>query len=109
MQKWKVILIILCCILLIAIAATVLTGCGTESDSKIGYNKQIFDFNQKFTNAYVNIGGVWTDLKIKSWNDYDGEQIQIILEDGTVMLVNSVNCILYNGNLPNKKYYLKGE
>lgn len=97
MQKWKVMLVIVSFILLIAIAATVLVGC----------NKQVFDFEYKYTNAYIKIGDEWTDVKIKSWNDYDGEQIQIILEDNTVILTNSFNCILYNGNLPNKKYYIK--
>jgi hypothetical protein len=63
-------------------------------------NYQILDFNYKFTHAYVNIDGVWTDLEIKSWLDYEGEQIQLTLEDGTVMIVHSLNCILYEGELP---------
>ena len=66
----------------------------------VGCNYQILDLNYNFTNAYVKIGESWVDLEIKTWLDYEGEQIQITLLDGTVMLVSSVNCILYNGELP---------
>lgn len=99
----KKLIFVLCLILVVSLCLFCLSGC---DDDKIGYNKQIFDFNQKYTNAYLKVGDEWTDVKIKSWNDYEGEQIQIILEDNTVILTNSVNCILYSGNLPNKKYYI---
>lgn len=66
----------------------------------VGCNKQIVDLNYKFTNAYVKIGDVWVDFEIKKWADYEGEQLQITLLDGTVMLVSSVNCVLYKGELP---------
>lgn len=46
------------------------------------------------------MGDDWIDLAISKWKDYDGEQLQLILQDGTVLLVSSVNCILYNGTLP---------
>jgi len=57
-------------------------------------NKQMFDFNQKFEYAYV----CWPDgtaekLKIHSWKDYDGEQIQITTDEGTY-LFHSANCVL---------------
>lgn len=57
-------------------------------------NKQVFDFNQKFEYAYV----CWPDgtaekLKINSWKDYDGEQIQITTDKGTY-LFHSANCVL---------------
>ena len=65
-----------------------------------GCNHQMFDFNYEFSNAYVKVGEEWIDLEIKTWMDYDGEQIQITLKDDTVMVVSSVNCILYNGVLP---------
>lgn len=71
-------------------SASCLTGC----------NKQVVDFNYKFDKARVQIGEEWTDLEIKTWKDYDGEQIQLTLTDGTVMIVHSQNCILYKGTLP---------
>lgn len=69
------------------------TGCG---------NQQIFDTNYTFKKAYVKIGEEWYDVQIKTWTDYeDGEQLQLKLHDGTVLIVHSANCILYNGTLPN--------
>ena len=101
MKHWKIFIIIFGFIFLIAMAAIALTSC--SDISKVGYNKQIFDLNYKYSNAYIKIGEDWKDVKIKSWNDYDGEQLQIVLEDDTVILVNSMNCILYEGTLPKSK------
>ena len=36
------------------------------------------------------------ELNVKTWTDYDGEQIQIITEDDKVYLVSSFNTILIN-------------
>lgn len=66
-----------------------------------GCNKIVFDFNNKFEYAYIKIGdNNWQTVKIKQWNDYNGEQLQLVLEDGTIMVIHSLNCILYNGTLP---------
>lgn len=58
-------------------------------------NKQMFDTNYSFNYAYV----VWPDgeaekLAIKSWKDYDGEQIQIKTKNDKVYLFHSANCVL---------------
>ena len=50
--------------------------------------------NYKFTKAITYIGNEKIELNIKKWNDYDGEQIQILTEDGKVYLVSSYNTIL---------------
>lgn len=89
-MKRKHLVTIAVLIALLVLTVMVLTAC----------NKQIIDFNLKFDRAYVKIGDEWKDVAIKSWNDYDGEQIQITLQDGTVILTSSVNCILYKGELP---------
>ena len=65
-------------------------------------NRQVFDTNFVFTKAYVKIGEEWQDVKIKTWKDYEGEQLQLKLQDGTVLIVHAANCILYNGTLPQK-------
>lgn len=69
----------------------------------VGCNQQVFDFNYRFDKAYVKIGNEWKDVSVKTWNDYEGEQIQLTLQDGTVLVVHSANCILYNGELPLKE------
>lgn len=77
-------------ILLIVAMAVMFTAC----------NKEVFDVKYKFTNAYVKVGEDWIDVEVKTWTDFECEQIQITLKDGTVLVVNSMNCILYNGTLP---------
>ncbi|CAI3292411.1 hypothetical protein [Enterococcus cecorum] len=32
--------------------------------------------------------------KVATWDDYEGEQLQIKFEDGTTVLVNSTNAVL---------------
>lgn len=60
-----------------------------------GWNKQIFDWNYTFNTAYVKWpDGTMKTLKLKSWKDYEGEQIQLIDVSGTVYLVSSINCVL---------------
>ena len=80
----------------IFLGATIIATAGLFA----GCNYQMIDLNYQYTHAYVKIGEEWKDLEIKSWHDYDGEQLQITLKDGTVMLVSSYYCILYNGTLP---------
>lgn len=66
-----------------------------------GCNQQIFDFNYKFDKAYVKIGEEWKAVEVKTWTDYeDGDQFQLTLADGTVLIVHATNLILYNGTLP---------
>lgn len=86
-MKKKIIVLVL---VLMLVCIAIFSGC----------NMQFVDLNFKFTNAYVKIGEEWVDLEIKTWLTYEGEQIQLTLHDGTVFIVNSMNCILYNGELP---------
>lgn len=66
-----------------------------------GCNKQVFDWNLKFDRAYVKIGNEWKDIEVVKWTDYeDGDQIQLTLKDGTVLIVHAENLILYKGSLP---------
>lgn len=63
-----------------------LSGCG---------NMQMLDTTYTFDKAIINLGnGEVVEVNIKSWGDYDGEQLQIIAEDGTVYLTSSFNCTL---------------
>lgn len=58
-----------------------------------GCNKQIFDFKYTFDRAICYYGGERLELGIYKWNDYDGEQIQIISGNKTY-LVSANNCYL---------------
>lgn len=79
-------------LLSLILVAVVLVGCMISFSS---CNKQIFDTTYNFNYAYV----VWPDgtsekISIKSWKDYEGEQIQIKTEDGDVYIFHSSNCVL---------------
>jgi len=69
-----------------ALCVGMLTACG---------NKKLIDTNYTFDRAIIQLAdGTVVDTKIKSWSDYDGEQIQVIAEDGTVYLTSSFRCDL---------------
>lgn len=62
--------------------------------SLMGCNKQVFDFDYTFNYAIINLGGEYKELKIISWKDYEGEQIQIKDTEGNTYLTNTYNCTL---------------
>lgn len=78
--------------ILLAILMLLTTICLT------GCNKMILDIDYKFEKCHFHDKDIC--LNIKSWNDYDGEQIQIKLEDGTVILTSSYNAMLIKGKCP---------
>lgn len=63
-----------------------MTGCG---------NRTLLDTTYTYDRAIIQLAdGTVVDTKIKSWTDYEGEQIQVIAENGTVYLTSSVRCDL---------------
>jgi hypothetical protein len=64
-----------------------LTGCAG--------NYQFVDLNYTYDKAICNIGNETKEIEIDKWNDCEGEQLQIIDEDGNVYLVSSFNCTLF--------------
>ena len=66
-----------------------LTGCG---------NRDMFDTNYTYDRAILALpNGESIEVDIKQWKDYeDGDQLQIIAEDGTVYLTSTLNCTLIN-------------
>lgn len=59
-----------------------------------GCNQQILDLNYTYDKAICEIGDEYKEIEIKKWNDYDGEQLQIVDKDNNVYLVSSFNCTL---------------
>ena len=66
--------------------------------SLVACNKDIFDFNYTFDCAIVTMNGKTIVLDIDQWTDYEGEQLQLRLTDGSVVLVSSFNTILIQTN-----------
>lgn len=75
-------------LIVVSCAALTLGGC----------NRTLFDTNYTFNKAIITVGSQTYCYNIKSWRDYEGEQLQITLEDGSVILVSSYNTILINTN-----------
>lgn len=58
-------------------------------------NKQFFDTTYTFNYVMVKLpDGTIKKGKVATWDDYEGEQLQIKFEDGTTVLVNSTNVVL---------------
>ncbi len=69
-----------------------------EGYNKDGFfNKTILDFNNGFTNVIFSNDNSSSTLKINEWCDYEGEQLQVKLDSGDVILSSSVMLDLVNG------------
>lgn len=63
-----------------------LSGCG---------NKTLLDTTYTFNYAQFSLpNGKVVEGRLTKWKDYDGEQIQLIMEDGNTYLVSSFNAVL---------------
>ena len=73
-------------LVLTALMLLSLTACG---------NYDAFDTVYTYDYAIVTFpDGTTQTIELEQWTDYEGEQIQLTAKDGTVYLVNSVNCVL---------------
>ena len=84
-------------VLIIALTMFCISGCisNLKDQSAKAFNKNLFDFEYSFDTAIIDLHTEVITVKVKSWTDYeDGEQLQIIAEDGTVYLTSSYNCTL---------------
>ena len=72
---------------MLVLSTSVLTGCG---------NHDVFDTNFSFNKAIIFNDDKVCIIDIAKWRDYDGEQIQLILTDGTIILTSSFDTKLIN-------------
>lgn len=85
-------------ILLIVALVFLLTACGENEDNYVGDTTQ---GNTYYSHAYINVGGGFVSVEISRWGFiYGRDIIQLELADGTTLMVDAENCILYNGTLP---------
>lgn len=62
-----------------------------------GCNKQVIDLTYEYSQAQIKMpDGTVIEGKVDSWNDYEGDQLQVKI-NGTTYLVHSSNVILWNG------------
>lgn len=72
-------------VVLIVTMMMTLVGCG---------NQQLFDTTYTFDYAIIELpNGEIIEGNVKSWNDYDGEQIQVVI-DGVTYLTHSENIVM---------------
>lgn len=84
-------------ILIIAIAMT-FTACDGNETNYFGDTTKA---NVYYSHAYINVGGDFVNVEISRWGFiYERDIIQLELKDGTALMVDAENCILYNGTLP---------
>lgn len=71
--------------LLLTTMALGLTGCG---------NQQVFDTTYTFDYAIIELpNGEVIEGKVESWNDYEGEQFQIVI-NGKTYLTHCENVVM---------------
>lgn len=86
-------------ILLIVAMAVMFTACDGVNDNDNYYNDRI-NVNVFYSHAYINIGGDFVNVEISRWAFFSGRDvIQLELKDGTTLVIDAENCILYNGTL----------
>lgn len=62
-----------------------------------GCNKQVIDLTYEYSQAQIKMpDGTVIEGKVDSWNDYEGDQLQVKI-NGTTYLVHSSNVVLWNG------------
>lgn len=71
-------------IFIAAVTTVVLCGC----------NRQVVDLTYSYDYAQLKMpDGTIVEGKLDSWHDYDGEQVQVVI-DGVTYLVSSVNLVM---------------
>ena len=59
-----------------------------------GCNKQLIDVTYSFEKAVISLpNGEVISGEVSSWNDYDGDQLQVVI-DGVTYLTHSENVVL---------------
>lgn len=70
---------------------------GYDYSKPIYYNGTIIDLNYGYSNGIVSNDNNATSFRIDKWNDYEGEQLQVKLDSGDVLLTSSMFLNLING------------
>lgn len=73
------------------------------------YNRTVFDFNNGFSNVIFSNDNSSCILPIQEWCDYEGEQLQVKLENGDVILSSSMMLDLVNGGTSKINASILGE
>lgn len=61
------------------------------------FNKTFFDFDYGFSNGIISGKDAASTVSVDTWGDYEGEQLQIELDSGDIILTSSILLDLVNG------------
>lgn len=61
------------------------------------FNRTFFDFDYGFSNGIISGKDTASTVSVDTWGDYEGEQLQIKLDSGDVILTSSILLDLVNG------------
>ena len=87
MTKSTKIIVVIAIIIIIAVC---LTACDNNS----------YDTNYTYNKAHIRVNDVWFDVDVEKWREFSDEQMVLILIDGTEIMIQSKDYILYSGTLP---------
>lgn len=93
-----VIIYIVTIIVLVAIIIGGIYGFKAIGNAMFNGNKQVIDTNIRFDKCITYLGDEKIEINIDKWNDYEGEQIQIVDKNGNVYLLSSFNTMLVKEN-----------
>ena len=66
--------------------------------SKEGFfNRTIIDFKYGFNNGVISNDNSASSIRMNKWCDYEGEQLQVVLPNGDIMLTSSIFLDMLNG------------
>lgn len=66
-----------------------------------GCNRQIVNVKYRFDKAMIKMpDGTCKTVNVKSWRDYEGDQLQVIDRAGNVYLGHACNIMLFSENNP---------
>lgn len=66
--------------------------------SKEGFfNRTIVDFQYGFNNGIISNDNSASSISMRKWCDYEGEQLQVVLPNGDIMLTSSIFLDMLNG------------
>lgn len=85
-------------ILILIAIAVMFTACDGSKDN---YHQDMTINPVYYTHAYINVGGDFVNVEISRWAFFSTRDVvQLELKDGTILVVDAENCILYKGTLP---------
>ena len=69
----------------------------SKDNAEGSFNKTFFDFDYGFSNGIISGKDAASTVSVDTWGDYEGEQLQIELDSGDIILTSSILLDLVNG------------